>query len=113
MNLFKQLARVRVAKLRMASARHELGVPANALLARGREHPLTTVGVAGGTGFVLGSLNIHPLRVPGLASLVSGGAAEAIAHGTRLLTELAVLGSAMHEDKQTTARPHADGGERP
>ncbi|HWU75375.1 MAG TPA: hypothetical protein VN043_02635 [Rhodanobacter sp.] len=114
MKLLKQLARVRVARLRMAAARHELGTPANALLARGREHPLTTVSVAGGAGFVLGSLNVHPLRVPGLASLLSGGLAGAVAHGTRLLTELAVLGSAMHEAGAgaATTRPDVDDGER-
>lgn len=113
MNMFKQLARVRVASLRMAAARHELGLPVNALLAREREHPLTTVGVAGGVGFALGSLNVHPLRVPGLASLLSGGVAGAVAHGTRLLTELAVLGSTMHEGADSTTGPDVDGGERP
>ncbi|MEO6926878.1 MAG: hypothetical protein ABI129_09430, partial [Rhodanobacter sp.] len=89
MSLFKHLARVRMAQLRMEAARHQLGEPASALLARGREYPLTTVGLAAGTGFALGSLDVHPMRVPGVASLLSGGMAGAVAHGTRLLAELA------------------------
>lgn len=108
MNMFKQLARVRVAKWRMTVARHELGRPVNALLASAREHPLTSVGIASGTGFVLGSLNVHPLRVPGLASLLSGGMAGALSHGTQLLTELAVMGSAMHQRGDATNGSNGD-----
>jgi len=55
---------------------------------RGHRYPLTTVGTAAGAGFVLGSLNVHPLRVPGLSSLLGGGLAEAVAYGTRLIAEL-------------------------
>jgi hypothetical protein len=58
------------------------------LLARGHAHPLTTVGGAAGAGFVLGRLNVHPLRIPGLGSLLGGGLAEAVAYGTRLVAEL-------------------------
>ena len=92
MKLFEQMTRVRRARSRMAAASHELATPAGALLARGREYPLTTVGVAAGAGFALGTLNVHPLRVPGLTSLLSGGVAEAVTHGARLLAELAALG---------------------
>jgi len=92
MSVFRQMTRVNVARSRVAAARHELGTPAGALLARGREYPLTTVGVAAGAGFALGTLNVQPLRVPGLVSLLSGGVAEALTHGTRLLAELAALG---------------------
>ena len=94
MKLFEQMTRVRRARSRMAAARHELATPAGALLARGREYPLTTVGVAAGAGFALGTLNVHPLRVPGLSSLLSGGVAEVVIHGTRLLAELAAMGLA-------------------
>jgi hypothetical protein len=77
-----------MARARMIAARHELSTPTAALLARGHAHPLTTVGAAAGAGFVLGRLNVHPLRIPGLGSLLGGGLAEAIAYGTRLVAEL-------------------------
>jgi hypothetical protein len=92
MSMMKQVAKVQEARLRMSVARRELSTPAAALLARGREYPLTTVGTAAGAGFVLGSLNVHPLRIPGLGSLLGGGLAEAVAFGTRLVAELGVAG---------------------
>jgi hypothetical protein len=92
MSVFKQLSRVRAAQARMALARRRVGQPAGALLARGREHPLSAVGIAAGTGFVLGSLNVGPSRVPGMTSLLSGGVAAVMAQGTHWLTELAALG---------------------
>jgi hypothetical protein len=92
MSVFKQRARVRKARSGMAMARGELGESASALLARAHQYPLTTLGVATGSGFVLGSLNVHPLRLPGLASLLGGGIAGAIAHGSQWLAELAALG---------------------
>lgn len=94
MSVFRQMARVGEARSRMAVARREVVEPAGALLARGHQYPLTTAGLAAGTGFALGSLNVHPLRVPGLASLLGGGVAEAVAHGARLLAELAAVGAA-------------------
>jgi hypothetical protein len=92
MSVWKQNAKVQAARLRVRAARHELSTPAAALLARGRDYPLTTVGAAAGAGFVLGSLNVHPLRVPGLAPLLGGGLAEAVACGTRLIAELGAMG---------------------
>lgn len=92
MKVLDQLTRVRMAQLRMSAARQELSTPAAALLARGHQHPLTTVGVAAGAGFALGSLNVHPLRVPGLGPLLSGGLADAVAFGTRLIAELGTAG---------------------
>lgn len=89
MSLFKQLQVVRSAQARSQEARHELAVPANALLSRGVRYPLTTVGAAAGAGFVLGQLNVHPLRVPGLGALLSGTAAELVGQGARLLAEFA------------------------
>jgi hypothetical protein len=89
MSLFKQLHAVRAAKHQAEVARHELAVPAQALLARGQRYPLATVGVAAGAGFVLGQLNVHPLRVPGLGALLSGTAAELVGQGARLLAEFA------------------------
>ncbi|TPG09792.1 hypothetical protein EAH75_14725 [Rhodanobacter glycinis] len=94
MSVFDQFAKVQAAQLRMSVARHELSTPAAALLARGHAHPLTTVGVAAGAGFVLGSLNVHPLRVPGVGPLLSGGLADAVAFGTRLIAELGTAGLA-------------------
>jgi hypothetical protein len=88
MSLFKQLDKVSKAQRRVALHRHELAVPAASLLIRGYRHPLTTVGAAAGAGFALGSLGVGPTRVPGLASLLSGGLAEIVAQGTRLITDL-------------------------
>lgn len=88
MNLFGQLDKVRAAQAWVAAHRAELAVPAAALLARGERHPLLMLGAAGGTGFVLGSLDVHPLRVPGLGPLLRGGFAETVAQGVRLLAEL-------------------------
>lgn len=96
MSLFNRLAKVKAAQLRMRLARHELAAPAAMLLARGRENPLTTVGVAAGAGVVLGTLDVHPLRVPGLGSLLSGGFAEVVAQGTRLLADFAEVSMVRH-----------------
>ena len=87
MSLIKQLQAVREAQDRAQAARAELAVPAQALLARGQRHPLTIVGVAAGAGFVLGTLNVHPLRVPGLGTLLSGTAAELVGQAMRLVAE--------------------------
>ena len=107
MSVFKDLARVRMAQSHMEAVRHQVGEPASALLARGREYPLTTVGLAAGTGFALGSLNVHPLRVPGMASLLSGGMGGVVAHGTRLLAELAALGMATNATGANVKEPVA------
>ncbi|OOG62428.1 hypothetical protein B0E46_12310 [Rhodanobacter sp. B04] len=108
MSVFDQVARVREAQLRMGAARQDLSTPAAALLMRGHRHPLTTVGVAAAAGFALGSLDVHPLRVPGLGSLLGGGLAEAVAYGTRLIAE---LGTAGFEVAGPRAEQNADGGE--
>jgi len=88
MSLFRQLGKVRAAQRRVAAHRAELAVPAAALLARGERHPLTVLGAAGGAGFVLGSLDMHPMHVPGVGPLLRGGLAEAVTQGVRLLIEL-------------------------
>jgi hypothetical protein len=36
---------------------------------------------------------VHPLRIPGLGSLLSGGLAETVAYGARLVSELGSFGS--------------------
>ncbi|WP_243040654.1 hypothetical protein [Dyella sedimenti] len=89
MSLTKQLRAVRSAQHRAGQARHELAEPVHALLSRGQRYPLTTVGMAAGAGFVLGQLNVHPLRVPGLGALLSGTAAELVGQAARLLAEFA------------------------
>ncbi|HTC28793.1 hypothetical protein [Dyella sp.] len=98
MGLFKQLKRVRKARDRVATHRNEVAIPAAALLERGYRHPLTTVGTAAGAGFVLGTLGVGPLRVPGMASMLSGGLAEAVAYGTRLIAELGMDGGSNDTD---------------
>lgn len=109
MSIFRKAANVRAAKLRVRIARHAVLKPASALLAREREYPLTTVGGAAGAGFLLGMLNVHPLRVPGLSALLSGGVAEVVTHGTRLIAELGVIGL------RTAARDSSteDSGDQP
>lgn len=92
MSMWTQVARVKLAQARMAQARHHVGVPATALLARGRAHPLSTVGISAATGFVLGRLNVHPLRLPGLGALLGGGLSEVVTIGSRMIAELGVAG---------------------
>ncbi len=50
-----------------------------------------SVGAAAGAGFVLGSLGVGPLRVPGLITTLTAGVAEAVAYGTRLIAELGLM----------------------
>ncbi|SFL09015.1 hypothetical protein [Rhodanobacter glycinis] len=92
MKLLGELTKVRTAQAQVAAHRAELATPAAALLARGHRYPLATVGAAAGAGFVLGQLNVHPLRVPGLGTLLGGGFADIVAHGARLLAELGAAG---------------------
>ncbi|WP_254058531.1 hypothetical protein [Dyella sp. S184] len=121
MKVLDQLTRVRMAQLRMSAARQELSTPAAALLARSHQHPLTTVGAAAGAGFVLGSLNVHPLRVPGLGPLLGGGLAEAVAFGTRLIAELGTAGLGAFDpgtrdrdqDERSVDEPATGGGGEP
>jgi hypothetical protein len=87
MSMFRHLREVHETRARVVEARQALAEPAGALLARGRRHPLGTVSVAAGIGFVLGQFNVHPLRVPGLGALLSGSAAELVAQAARLVTE--------------------------
>jgi hypothetical protein len=88
MSLSRRIDKVRAAQARVAARRAELAVPAAALLARGRRHPWLMLAAAGGTGFVLGSVDASPLRVPGLAALLRGGLADLVAQGVRLFAGL-------------------------
>jgi hypothetical protein len=99
--LFKQIEKVRKAQARVAVHRNELATPAAALLARGHRHPLTTVGAAAGAGFVLGSTGVGALRVPGMASMISTGIADIVAHGTRLIAELGMDDSDNDQDQDS------------
>jgi hypothetical protein len=107
MTIFRRLASVRVAQEQARLARQGLNTPTAALLTRGREHPLATVSVAAGAGFVLGSFNVHPLRVPGLGALLGGGLAEAGAVGTRLIAEFGAMnpGAAGQQNRHTGQPP--------
>jgi hypothetical protein len=102
MSLFKQLEKVRKARDRVAIHRNEVATPAAALLARGHRHPLTTVGAAAGAGFMLGTLGVGALRVPGMASMISTGLADIVAHGTRLIAELGMDDSDNDNDSSDT-----------
>jgi hypothetical protein len=88
MGIVKQLAQVRAAQADMVVARERVGVSATALLARGYAYPLTSMGVAAGAGLAMGSLDVHPLRIPGLATLLSGGVADLAAQAISLVAEL-------------------------
>jgi len=92
MSIRSRLATVEQARTRAALARHDVGDAAGALLAHGRAHPLATVGAAAGAGFVLGRLNLHPLRLPGLGSLLGGALAQVVTLGSRLIAELGTAG---------------------
>lgn len=87
MSLPRKLAKVRLAQARVQQARTEVGVPIDALLERVRDHPLTSVGAAAGAGVVMAQLDFHPLRIPGVGGLVSGGMLELVAQGVRLLAD--------------------------
>jgi len=91
MSLAARIAEVRVAQLRAVRARVELREATDGLLAGSRAHPLTAVAVAAGAGTVLGALKLPALRVPGMAGLLAGGAAEGMALGARLLAEMAAV----------------------
>jgi hypothetical protein len=101
-SLFKQIEKVHKARDRVAVHRNELATPAAALLARGHRHPLTTMGAAAGAGFVLGSMGIGALRVPGMASIISTSIADIVAHGTRLIAELGMDDSDNDQDSDDT-----------
>ncbi|MBE1162057.1 hypothetical protein [Dyella acidiphila] len=98
MSLFKQLEKVRQARERVDTHRTALATPTAALLARGQRHPLAMVGTAAGAGFALGSLGVGALRVPGMASMITTGIADIVAHGTRLLAELSMDDSYAEQD---------------
>lgn len=87
MSIFRHLREVEAARIDVVLARQAAAEPGEALLARGRQRPLTTMGVAAGMGFVLGQLNVHPLRVPGLGALLSGSAAELVSQAVQLVSE--------------------------
>jgi len=108
MSVWTQVAKVKLAQARMAEARHRVGVPATALLARGRAHPLSTVGISAATGFVLGRLNVHPLRLPGLGALLGGGLSELVTIGSRMIAELGVAGLGAAAAEHDGAASYAD-----
>ncbi|MEI7035177.1 hypothetical protein [Fulvimonas yonginensis] len=89
MSLLGQHARVRAAQRRMTAARAAVAAPASALLARGERHPFATLGIAAGAGFVMGHMNVHPLRIPGLGGLLGGVMAEAAALGASFIAQSA------------------------
>lgn len=86
MGIVKQLAEVRLARAALTEARAQAAIPAAALLARGQAHPLTSLGIAAGAGFAMGSFDVQPLRIPGLGALISGGLADVVMQVTGLAT---------------------------
>ncbi|MET0331923.1 MAG: hypothetical protein ABW154_10900 [Dyella sp.] len=88
MSIVKQLAQVRAAQLEAVVAREQVAASAAALLARGHAYPLTSMGIAAGAGVAMGSLDVHPLRIPGLATLLSAGVSDAVAQAISLVAGL-------------------------
>lgn len=88
MSLLKQIGKVRAAQAQVAAHRAELATPAAALLVRGQQHPLLMLGAAGGAGFLLGSLDTSPLRIPGVGALLRGGLADVLVQVVHLFAEL-------------------------
>lgn len=78
MGIFSSMAKVTEARARVVAARAETVEPAAALIARGYEHPLTVLGLAAGSGFLLSSVKVNPLGVPGVSNLVAGGTADIV-----------------------------------
>ena len=78
MGIFSSMAKVTEARARVIAARAETVEPAAALIARGYEHPLTVLGLAAGSGFLLSSVKVNPLGVPGVSNLVAGGTADIV-----------------------------------
>jgi len=87
MKITRQLAQVRLAQAEVRAARAGVGVPARALVERVRTYPLTSVGVAAGAGVAMAQMDFHPLRVPGVSGLLSGGVLELVGYGVRLLAD--------------------------
>ena len=85
MSLFRHLARVRAAETRVALASESLAGSAGVLLQRGQRHPLSTLAVAAGAGFVLGQLGVGVGRVPGVVSFLAGGLSQLLARGMQLI----------------------------
>lgn len=78
MGIFNSMAKVTEARARVAAARVQTVEPAAALIARGYEHPLTVLGIAAGSGFLLSNIKVNPLAVPGVSGIVAGGTADLI-----------------------------------
>lgn len=91
MSLRQQLATVRLAQARVRLARAEVAAPVDALAGRVQRYPLTSVGAAAGVGVALAQFEFHPLRVPGVGGLLSGGMLDLVAHGVRLLAESGLM----------------------
>lgn len=85
MSLFGEHARVRIAQRRMREARHEVALPASALLARGQRHPFVILGAAAAGGFLLGRSRAKPLHLPGMSHLLGALVSEATAFGASYL----------------------------
>src|ERR1700750_563538 len=78
MGILQSMAKVTEARARVAVARVETVAAAAGLIARGYEHPLTVLGIAAGSGFLLSKVNISPFSVPGVSSVLAGGSADLI-----------------------------------
>ncbi|HEU4670245.1 MAG TPA: hypothetical protein VFR91_06035 [Dyella sp.] len=87
MSVTRRLAQVRLAQAEVRAARAEVEAPAQLLLQRVRDYPLVSVGAAAGAGVALGQLDVHPLRLPGVAPLLGSGLLPLVTHGVRLLVE--------------------------
>lgn len=87
MTLSRKLAAVRLSQARVRMSRAEVGMSVDVLLDRVRAHPLTSVGAAAGVGAAMAQMNFHPLRIPGVRGLLTGGVLDLVGHGVRLFAD--------------------------
>jgi hypothetical protein len=97
MSMFGQHARVLAAQRRVHEARAAVARPASALLARGERHPWAILGFAAGAGFVMGRMDTHPLRLPGMGSLLGALVSEATTLGASFLAAHSATQSAVED----------------
>jgi hypothetical protein len=91
MTIWRRWTEVRLAQARVARARSVLAAPASTLLHRARHRPLLWVGIAAGSGYLMGRLALRPWRIPGVLALLGGEALD-------LSTKVMALAREFHAD---------------
>lgn len=92
MSVFKNVSKVRSAQHEVHIARTQVAVASDAVIRRGRGHPLSAMGLFVGVGVVLGTFVGNPLRLPGATGLLGSSFGSMAALGLRLLTDFGMAG---------------------